>query len=95
MTGLLPQGVGGCVPFDHCASASSQLGRGTSRRCVGIMQCTRSVEAVVEAKKVDGANCTALLIPNPPDLTGRVAWLQLGLSLGKWMLVISVTMALR
>ena len=33
---------------------------------------TRSVEAAVEAKKADGATCTALLMPRPPNLTGSV-----------------------
>ena len=34
------------------------------------MRCTRSVEAAVEAKKADGATCSALLMPRPPNLTG-------------------------
>ena len=39
------------------------------------MRYTRSVEAAVEAKKADGATCTALLMPRPTNHTGSVAWL--------------------
>ena len=45
-----PSGGGWLCPFDHRASASSQLGRGTSRRRVSTMRCTTSVEAADEAK---------------------------------------------
>ena len=35
------------------------------------------VEPAAESRKVEGANRTALLIPRPPELTGRGAWSQL------------------
>ena len=95
MTGLHPQGTSGCdhlttVPqlhhswgYEHHADVSGQ--------CSALGQWRQWLKP---DRQVYGATCTALLIPNPPDLTWSVAWLQLGLSLGKWMLVIALTMAL-
>jgi len=33
----------------------------------------RSADALAEAKKAEGARCTALLIPRPPSRTGKEA----------------------
>ena len=44
------------------------------------MVLMRLSEAAAEAKKAEGASCTALLIPIPPNRTGRVACVQAGSS---------------
>ena len=49
--------------------------------------------AAVEARKAEGASCTELLMPSPPDLTGSEAWVQAVSS--RLMLVMSLTMDLR
>ena len=53
----------------------------------------RSKLAAAEASKAEGASCTELLIPSPPDVTGSEAWVQAVSS--KLMLVMSLTMDLR
>ena len=44
------------------------------------MWWTRSEEAAAEARKAEGASCTALRIPSPPIFTGRVACAHAGSS---------------
>ena len=57
------------------------------------MWVINSKQAAAEAKKAEGASCTALLIPSPPLLTGSIAWDQAGSS--KWMLTILLTVDLK
>ena len=52
------------------------------------MRWTRSEAATAEAKKAEGASCTALRTPSPPIFTGRVACVHAGSSSPKWMFVI-------
>ena len=51
----------------------------------------RSKEVAAEAKKAEGASCTALQIPRPPNLTGREACVQAMSSVVKHMLVMLLT----
>lgn len=37
---------------------------------------TRSEEPAAEARKADGASCTAVQMPSPPNLTGSDARIQ-------------------
>ena len=48
---------------------------------------TKSEQPAADAKKAEGASCAALLIPNPPDRTGREAGKQPGLSASMLLLV--------
>ena len=57
------------------------------------MWWVRSELAAAEARKAEGASCTALLISSPPDLTGSEAWVQAVSS--RLMLVMSLTIDLR
>ena len=57
------------------------------------MSWVRSELAAAEARKAEGANCTELQMPSPPDLTGSEAWVHAVSS--RLMLVMSLTMALR
>ena len=58
----------GC--HDHRARVSSWCGVEVEQlRCRGRMWVINSEQAATKAKKVEGARCTALLIPSPPLLT--------------------------
>ena len=59
-----------------------------------MMWWTRSEEAAAEARKAEGASCTALRIPRPPNFTRSEAWVQARSSSLKWVLVIVLTMDL-
>ena len=78
-------------PIDHCLSASSTNGMGELRRVGGTMWRTRSEKAAADAKKAEGASCTTLRTPSPPNFTGKVACSQAGSDSSKWMLVIPLT----
>ena len=52
---------------------------------------TRSEEAAADAKKAEGASCTALRTPSLPNFTGKVACSHAGSDSSKWMLVIPQT----
>ena len=90
-----PSGGGWLCPFDHVPllhhNWDGEHHEDVSAHC----GAQRPWRQRLRPNRLMVLNVLAILIPNPPDLTGRVAWLQLGLSLGKWMLVISLTMASR
>jgi hypothetical protein len=52
-------------------------------------------DAAAEAKKAEGASCTALLNPNPPELTGRLAWRHAGSETDKETLQMPLTIEQR
>ncbi len=86
MTGLLSQGAGGCDTLTTVSQLPHSWGEEHYVDVSG--QC--SAQGRLKPRRlVVLRTCTALLMSNPPDLTGRVAWLQLRLSLGKWILVIN------
>ena len=68
--------------------ASSTLRSEEPRRRGGMMWWKRSEEAAAEARKAEGASCTALRIPSPPIFTGRVACAHAGSSSVKCIFVI-------
>ena len=53
---------------DHCVLASSKWEIEELRRRGGMRWGMRSAEAAVEARKAEGASCTAHRIPSPPKL---------------------------
>ena len=67
------ESVGGRLlcPRDHLLSEPALATRGACGRYVEMIWETRPVEPAAEAKKAEGASCTALLIPRPPCLTER------------------------
>ena len=56
-------------PVDHTLVASSMYGNSVDWKRGGRMWWVRSKLAAAEARKVEGASYTELLIPRPPDLT--------------------------
>ena len=56
-------------PRDHCVLASSKWEIEEFRRRGGM----RSAEAAAEARKAEGASCTAYHKPSPPNFTGSQA----------------------
>ena len=68
--------------------AASISGQGL-RMLVWRIKENGSEQAAADAKKVEGASCTALLIPNPPDFNRREACSQAGL-LASMLLVVIV-----
>ena len=81
-------------PCDQQLSASSLVTIGDCLKCVGIIWATRVEEPAAEAKKADGASWTALLIPSPPCLTGREAWVQVESEIWRELLVMLPVMDL-
>ena len=57
------------------------------------MQWVRLELAAAEARKAEGASCTALQIPSPSDFTGSDTWVQVASS--RLMLVMSLTIDLK
>ena len=68
----VPTGGTSCQPSDQQVSASSTKQMGYPCRHGGKIWRTRSEEAAAEAKKAEGASCTALRIPSPPNFTGKI-----------------------
>ena len=67
---------------------------GTSFKWIGMIRATRVEQPAAEAKKAEGASWAALLMPSPPRLTGRVAWVQDETEAGRHMLVTLLVMVL-
>ena len=70
-------------PSDQQVSVSSTKQMGYPCRHGGKIWRTRSEEAAAEAKKAEGASCTALRIPGPPNFTGKDACVHPGCPLVK------------
>ena len=90
-----PSGGTKSPPPHHMTLASSTLRSEEPRRRGGMMWWTRSEEAAAEARKAEGASCTALRIPSPPIFTGRVACAHAGSSSVKSIFVIRPMIAWR
>ena len=75
-------------------NASSLATMGTSFKWIGMIRATRVEQPAAEAKKAEGASWAALLMPSPPRLTGRVAWVRDETEAGRHMLVMLLVMVL-
>ena len=87
-------GGGLSCPCIHKLNASALATMGTSFKWMGMIWATRVEQPAAEAKKAEGASWAALLIPSPPCLTGRVAWVQDETEPGRQMLVMLLVMVL-
>ena len=74
-------------PWEHAALTSDRFGRGVPWRWQGMMWWNKSEQAAAEARKAEGASCTALLTPRPPYFIGSEAWNQAVSSSLKLMLI--------